>query len=148
MEGPFKGRLIIHCIEVEYRRKPIKVIFSENSNSTIFYLQRISILWDELWFNSIQQYSTEVTKRVKKMEDEARKLEKNDTLNQEEKRVLVKDKYYILFKPILYVLNKVEAITKTPQSPMEIWFHGKYGKFIEDMMVSLFFTFKKICFAF
>ena len=76
------------------------------------------------------------------MEDEARKLEKNDTLNQEEKRVLVKDKYYILFKPILYILNKVEAITKTPQSPMEIWFHGKYGKFIEDMMVSLFFTFR------
>ena len=75
------------------------------------------------------------------MEDEARKLEKNDTLNQEEKRVLVKDKYYILFKPILYILNKVEAITKTPQSPMEIWFHGKYGKFIEDMMVSLFFAF-------
>ena len=76
------------------------------------------------------------------MEDEARKLEKNDTLNQEEKRVLVKDKYYILFKPILYILNKVEAITKTPQSPMEIWFHGKYGKFIEDMMVSLFFAFR------
>ena len=119
----------------------IKVIFSHNSNSIIFYLQRISILWDELWFNSIQQYSTEVAKRVKKMEDEARKLEKNDTLNQEEKRVLVKDKYYILFKPILYILNKVEAITKTPQSPMEIWFHGKYGKFIEDMMVSLFFAF-------
>ena len=76
------------------------------------------------------------------MEDEARKLEKNDTLNQEEKRVLVKDKYYILFKPILYILNKVEAITKTPQSPMEIWFHGKYGKFIEDMMVSLIFAFR------
>ena len=69
------------------------------------------------------------------MEDEAKKLEKNDTLTQEEKRVLVKDKYYILFKPILYVLNKVEAITKMPQSPMEVWFHGKYGKFIEDMMV-------------
>ena len=76
------------------------------------------------------------------MEDEAKKLEKNDTLNQEEKRVLVKDKYYILFKPILYILNKVEAITKTPQSPMEIWFHGKYGKFIEDMMVSLVFAFR------
>ena len=57
----------------------------------------------------------------------------------EEKRVLVKDKYYILFKPVLYVLNKVEAITKTPTSPMEIWFHGKYGKFIQDMMVKIFF---------
>ena len=56
----------------------------------------------------------------------------------EEKRVLVKDKYYILFKPVLYVLNKVEAITKTPTSPMEIWFHGKYGKFIQDMMVKTF----------
>jgi hypothetical protein len=61
----------------------------------------------------------------------------------EEKRVLVKDKYYIHFKPVLYVLNKVEAITKTPTSPMEIWFHGKYGKFIQDMMVKIFFIILK-----
>ena len=62
----------------------------------------------------------------------------------EEKRVLVKDKYYILFKPVLYVLNKVEAITKTPTSPMEIWFHGKYGKFIQDMMVKILFIILKL----
>ena len=66
----------------------------------------------------------------------------------EEKRVLVKDKYYILFKPVLYVLNKVEAITKTPTSPMEIWFHGKYGKFIQDMMVRIFFAIRIMIFFF
>ena len=53
------------------------------------------------------------------MEDEAKKLEKNDTLNQEEKRVLVKDKYYILFKPILYVLNK-EQFDNEPEIQQEV----------------------------
>ena len=101
-------------------------------------LQRISILWDELWYGTVQQYSTEVAKRVKRMEDEAKKLERNNTLSQDEKRALVKDKYYILFKPILYVLNKVEAITKEPSStPMEEWFQKKYGQFIQDMMFKL-----------
>ena len=71
------------------------------------------------------------------MEEEAKRLEKNESLSTEEKRTLVKDKYNILFKPILYVLNKVEDITKNPQSPSETWFYNRYGKFISEMMVKL-----------
>ena len=63
---------LITTVSIPDRVDHVKVLVSE--------LQRISILWDELWFNSIQQYSTEVAKRVKKMEDEAEKLKKNDTL--------------------------------------------------------------------
>ena len=36
-------------------------------------LQRISLLWDELWMSTIQQYGAEVNRRVKKMDDEVKR---------------------------------------------------------------------------
>ena len=42
---------LITTVSIPDRVDHVKVLVSE--------LQRISILWDELWFNSIQQYSTE-----------------------------------------------------------------------------------------
>ncbi len=42
---------LITTVSIPDRADHVKVLVSE--------LQRISILWDELWFNSIQQYSTE-----------------------------------------------------------------------------------------
>jgi PI-3-kinase-related kinase SMG-1 len=104
----------------------VKILVSE--------LQRISLLWDELWFGTIQQYSPEIIKRVKKMEEEAKRLDKNTSLSDDEKRDLVKDKYFIIFKPLLYVFSKVEAITKNPESPTEVWFISKYGKLVDEMM--------------
>ena len=117
---------LMTSVGIPERVDHVKILVSE--------LQRISILWDELWFGSIQQYSSEIIKRVKKMEEEAKRLEKNKNLNAEEKQNLVKDKYYILFKPILFVFNKIEAIMKNPESPMEVKFHEQYGKIIQDMM--------------
>ena len=107
----------------------VKILVSE--------LQRTSILWDELWFGTIQQYQHEVIKKIKKMEEEIEKLQRNSSLSDDEKKELVKEKYYILFKPLLYVLNKVESITKDPQTPAEHWFDKRYGKYISDMMVKL-----------
>ena len=71
------------------------------------------------------------------MEEEIEKLQRNSSLSDDEKKELVKEKYYILFKPLLYVLNKVESITKDPQTPAEHWFDKRYGKYISDMMVKL-----------
>ena len=68
-------------------------------------------------------------KKIKKMEEEIEKLQRNSSLSNEEKKELVKEKYYILFKPLLYVLNKVESITKDPQTPAEHWFDKRYGKY-------------------
>ena len=70
-------------------------------------LQRISLLWDELWLGTLQQYSGDITKRIKRMEDEVARLNRNQTLSAEEKKLLVLDKYNIVFKPLLYVFEKV-----------------------------------------
>ena len=68
---------------------------------------RISLLWDELWLGTLQQYSGDISKRIKRMEDEVARLSRNQTLSAEEKKLLVLDKYNIVFKPLLYVFEKV-----------------------------------------
>ena len=59
----------------------VKILVSE--------LQRTSILWDELWFGTIQQYQHEVMKKIKKMEEEIEKLQRNSSLSDDEKKELV-----------------------------------------------------------
>ncbi len=101
-------------------------------------LQRISLLWDELWMGTLLQYSHDVGKRIKRMEDEAKRLELNDTLSEEEKKMLVLDKYNIIFRPLIYVLDKVHAMTsKEPETPHEKWFMKKYSPFIKSMMAKV-----------
>ena len=106
-------------------------------NVLVSELQRVSLLWDELWHGTIQQHHAEVTKRVKKMEDEVKRLNTNEALDNEEKERLVREKYNIIFKPLLYMLTKIEAITQKPNSPSEVHFDKKYGAFIADMMSQL-----------
>ena len=64
-------------------------------------------MWDELWLGTLQQYSGDISKRIKRMEDEVARLSRNQTLSAEEKKLLVLDKYNIVFKPLLYVFEKV-----------------------------------------
>ena len=72
----------------------------------VLELQRISLLWDELWIGTIQQYGTEINRRVKKMDDEVRRLNVNQNLSEEEKKTLAKDKYNIVFRPLLYIFEQ------------------------------------------
>ena len=54
----------------------------------VLELQRISLLWDELWIGTIQQYGAEINRRVKKMEDEVKRLNVNQNLSEAEKKSL------------------------------------------------------------
>ena len=76
----------------------------------VLELQRISLLWDELWIGTIQQYGAEINRRVKKMEDEVKRLNVNQNLSEAEKKSLAKEKYNIVFKPLLYVFEKVRVV--------------------------------------
>ena len=73
----------------------------------VIELQRISLLWDELWVGTIQQYGAEINRRVKKMDEEVNRLNVNASLSVTEKKSLAKEKYNIVFKPLLYVFDKV-----------------------------------------
>ena len=104
----------------------------------VYELLRISLLWDELWLGTMQQYSNEINRRVKRMEEDVQKLKDNDRLSAEEKDKLVKEKYNIWFKPMLFILERVAAVTSNkPETHHEQWFNKKYGDFITSAMAKL-----------
>ena len=109
--------------------------------SVVYELQRISLLWDELWLGTVQQYGNEINRRVKKMEDEVQRLGRNHTLTEVEKTRLVKEKYNIIFKPIIYILEKVAAVTgcgeTEPETLNEKAFVSKYGEFLSNTIPKL-----------
>ena len=113
----------------------------EQVQVVVYELQRISLLWDELWLGTLQQYGNEINRRVKKMDDEVQRLSRNDTLTQEEKSRLVKEKYNIIFKPVIYVLEKVAAVTcggeTQPATPHEKGFANRYGEFLSETLCKL-----------
>ena len=113
----------------------------EQVQNVVCELQRISVLWDELWLGTLQQYGNEINRRVKKMEDEIHRLEKNNTLTENEKIRLVREKYNIIFKPIIYVLEKVADITcrsePAPETLHEKSFSLKYGEFLANTIPKL-----------
>ncbi len=82
----------------------------------VLELQRISLLWDELWVGTIQQYGAEINRRVKKMEEEVNRLNVNQSLTDGEKKLLAKEKYNIVFKPLLYVFEKVCSLNRVRDS--------------------------------
>lgn len=113
----------------------------EQVQTVVYELQRISLLWDELWVGTLQQYGNEVNRRVKKMEDEVQRLDRNHTLSEHEKTRLVKEKYNIIFKPLIYILEKVAAVTckgeSEPETPHEKSFASKYGDFLANAIPKL-----------
>ena len=72
------------------------------------------------------------------MDDEVKKLAENEDLTQEEKENLVKEKYNIVFKPMLFILDKVASVTSSkPETHHEQWFSKKYGEFINSTLAKL-----------
>ena len=113
----------------------------EQVKTVVYELQRISLLWDELWLGTLQQYGNEVNRRVKKMEEEIYRLDRNCTLSEQEKIRLVKEKYNIIFKPLIYILEKVATVTccgeNEPETPNEKSFANKYGAYLSNALPKL-----------
>ncbi|XP_023332658.1 serine/threonine-protein kinase SMG1 [Eurytemora carolleeae] len=104
-------------------------------SSFVSELRRITLLWDELWLGTLAQYSGEVQRRINRFEQESGRLESNSSLTVDDKLKLVKDKYNIVFTPIIYVLDQVAAITKSsPETPHEEEFQRKYGTGIDTLL--------------
>lgn len=106
-----------HAQIVDFMCKSVSGEAIGQVTKVVFELQRISLLWDELWVGRLQQYSGEIGRRVKRMEDEVKKLADNKDLSQAEKDTLVKEKYNIVFKPMLFILEKVMNQFAVPAVP-------------------------------
>ena len=75
------------------------------------------------------------------MEEEIYRLDRNCTLSEQEKIRLVKEKYNIIFKPLIYILEKVATVTccgeNEPETPNEKSFANKYGAYLSNALPKL-----------
>lgn len=90
-------------------------------------LRRISLLWDELWLLSLSQVYGENVKKFQNFNNEFQKL------NQTPDKVdLYTEKYRLLMRPVLFVLERLhEWTSKTPETNNERNFQEKFSRFIE-----------------
>ena len=67
-------------------------------------LRRITVLWDELWYGTLTQHQSDLTRKCQQLNNEAARLNRNTSLSQSEKTELIKKKYEIIFKPVSIVV--------------------------------------------
>lgn len=101
-------------------------------------LRRITVLWDELWLGTLAQHHSDMSRKCHQLTAEIARLNNNSSLSQTEKTQLIKKKYNIIFKPLLFVLDQLADITSTPpETPHERHFHDTYGSQISTALSNL-----------
>ncbi|KAG0722298.1 Serine/threonine-protein kinase SMG1 [Chionoecetes opilio] len=101
-------------------------------------LRRITVLWDELWLGTLSQHHTDMSRKCHQLSAEIARLNNNSSLSQSEKVQLIKKKYDIIFKPLLFVLDQLADITSAhPETPHECHFHDTYGSLIATALSDL-----------
>lgn len=101
-------------------------------------LRRITLLWDELWLGTLAQHHSEILKRQQQLEQEIEKVNENPNLEKEEKISLIAEKYRIIIKPIIFVLEQLIDVTSAePETPHEKQFQERYSHIIKEVLGKL-----------
>ncbi|XP_059470336.1 serine/threonine-protein kinase SMG1 isoform X2 [Neocloeon triangulifer] len=101
-------------------------------------LRRITVLWDELWLGCLSQHQQDVTRRLYQLETEQKKLEENSSLDEATKVRLMREKYNIVMKPVIIVLEQLAKLTSLPaETPHEKTFQTLHKENISKALEEL-----------
>lgn len=104
-------------------------------------LKRITLLWEELWMSSLSQVYSECVKRMQVLENDLNKLigeEANSKHVDENKRAVLTEKYRVIVRPNLFVMERLfEATSAKAETANELAFQERFSKAIEDTITSL-----------
>ncbi|KAB0796118.1 hypothetical protein PPYR_10179 [Photinus pyralis] len=101
-------------------------------------LRRITLLWDELWLGTLVQYNSEIIQRQHQLEVEIEKVNDNAHLDKDEKISLITEKYRIIMKPIIFILEQLQLVTSVePETPHEKQFQERYAPIIKQVLEKL-----------
>uniref|UniRef100_A0A2C9LZC5 non-specific serine/threonine protein kinase n=1 Tax=Biomphalaria glabrata TaxID=6526 RepID=A0A2C9LZC5_BIOGL len=101
-------------------------------------LRRITLLWEELWLGTLNQYQADVQKRLAQLDAEIKRVEANKSLSKSMKATVIKEKHRTIMKPTLYTMEHLHEITSQPaQTPQEKAFQASYGKQISAALQRL-----------
>lgn len=98
-------------------------------------LKRVTLLWDELWLIALGQVYAECSKRLANFQVDLNKFADDYSV---EKTNLLIEKHRILMRPILFVMDRLHAITSArPETNNEQQFQEKYLHIIVDTIAHL-----------
>ncbi|KAF4520432.1 hypothetical protein B566_EDAN004003 [Ephemera danica] len=101
-------------------------------------LKRITVLWDELWLGCLVQHQADITRRLAQIGQEIKECEENESLSPEMKSQLAREKYRIIMKPIVVMLEHLVSITTVlPETPHEKMFQSNFSEIIEEALTNL-----------
>lgn len=104
-------------------------------------LKRITLLWEELWLSSLTQVYSECTKRVTVLENDLIKLTAEETSSKqvdESKRALLVEKYRVIVRPVLFVMERLnEATSVKAVTANELAFQERFSDAIQGTINSL-----------
>ncbi|CAK8695398.1 unnamed protein product [Clavelina lepadiformis] len=101
-------------------------------------LRRITLLWDELWLGTLNQHQHDIVKRLQQLQDEAKRVNGNNTLSNPEKENILREQQQAIMRPVVYALGRVQRITSAnPETPHERWFADNLQPLIEQALEQL-----------
>lgn len=140
LEGNMKTNTMLDNSGLAFCFNALLEILSKDAPETvkqvqvlIYELRRISLLWDELWFISLQQIYSEYSKRLTSYENELQKIKESDLF--ESKKSLLVEKHKLLLRPLIFVMEQLYEMTSRPsQTSNEKQFQERYLKYINAMI--------------
>lgn len=104
-------------------------------------LKRITLLWEELWLSSLSQVYSECAKRMTIFENDLNKLineESHSKQTDEIKRNVLIEKYRVIIRPILFVMERLwEATSGKAETANEHAFQDRFSTVIQDTIAAL-----------
>lgn len=104
-------------------------------------LKRITLLWEELWLSSLSQVYSECSKRIAILENDLIKLTTEESVSKQEdenKRTLLAEKYRVIVRPILFVMERLnEATSGKAETANELAFQERFSDAIQETINSL-----------
>ncbi|KAJ3126559.1 Serine/threonine-protein kinase smg1 [Nowakowskiella sp. JEL0407] len=99
----------------------------------IVEFQRVTVLWDELWFHKLAYIQNDVQKRLEKLERESERVRTNTTLKNSEKNKILDDTRAYILKPVIHILDKLcnQTIRRDSETPHETTFKKLLSERIE-----------------
>lgn len=100
-------------------------------------LRRVTLLWDEIWMVSMTQVYAESAKKIHQFEQEWLQSKENPKQHAAKQDLFV-EKYKILIRPIIFVMQRLHQMTsRAPETNNEKYFQEKYIRVFENLMREL-----------
>jgi len=104
----------------------------EETKMVIKELQRITVLWEELWLNKITSLQFDISKRLHKVNAEFERINDNLNLTPAEQNRIMKETHNAQMKPVIISFDRLLSITSRATTPHEKWFLDNFGSRIRQ----------------